>query len=255
MSVTIMWVRVLLRLPFVFLACCLASGTMVAARPLVWIAPRLQLKIRNAAFLCWGRAMCRIMGMRVDVEGEPPAGRFYLVANHVSYVDIILLASQISAAFVAKADLSRWPVLGWMFLSADTIFIDRGRRRDVLRVMKRVQKCLDRELGVLVFPEGTSGKGEEILRLKPPLLQLAAEQGQPVHHATLTYRTQGERPAHQVVCWWDDTPFVLHFLRLLGLPGFEASVRFGGEPVLAADRKALATQLRSAMEASFTPIA
>ncbi len=199
--------------------------------------------------------MCRIMGLRVEVEGEAPQGRFYLVANHVSYVDIVLLASLIPAAFVAKADLARWPILGWMFLSADTIFIDRGRKRDLLRVMKRVQKCLDRELGVLVFPEGTSSKGEEVLRFKPSLLQLAAERGHAVHYATLSYRAPGRRPAHQMVCWWDDTPFVRHLLRLLGLPYFEASVRFGNEPIHAGDRKQLAQQLRSAMAASFTPMA
>ncbi len=250
-----MSVRALLRAPFVVLAFLLASGTLAVARPLIWIAPRLQLAIRNTAFRWWGRTICRIMGIRVEVEGRAPSGRFYLVTNHVSYVDIALLASQISAAFVAKADLARWPPLGWMFLSADTIFIDRGRKRDLLRVMERVQKCLDRELGVLVFPEGTSSKGEEILRFKPSLLQLPAERGQPVHYATLTYRTQGRRPAHEMVCWWDDTPFVRHLMRLLGLPGFEATLRFGNEPILAGDRKALADQLRSAMAQGFTPIA
>ncbi len=251
---TIMSVRALLRAPLVASACLLASAIMVAARPLILVAPRLQLAIRNAAFRWWGRIMCRIMGIRVEVEGAAPSGRFYLVSNHLSYVDIIVLASEISAAFIAKVDLARWPILGWMFLSADTIFIDRGRKRDLLRVMQRAQKCLDRELGVLVFPEGTSSKGEEILGLKPSLLQLAAERGHPVHYATLSYRAPGGQPAHQVVCWWDDTPFLSHVLRLLGLPSFEASVRFGSEPVLAGDRKVLAERLRSAMADSFTPI-
>ena len=250
-----MSLRALLRVPAVVIVSVIASATMAAMRPLVLVAPRRQLQVRNAAFRWWGRSMCRIMGIRVEVEGEAPRGRFFLVANHVSYVDIIVLASQISAAFVAKAGLARWPLLGVMFLGADTIFINRARKRDVLRVMERVQGCLERDLGVLIFPEGTSGKGEEILRFKSPLLQLAVEHGQPVHHATLTYRAPGDRPTHQTVCWWDDTPFLSHLLRLLDLPFFEATVRFSSQPIAAGDRKVLAERLRSAMVERFTPIA
>ncbi len=250
-----MSLRALLRVPAVAFVTLLASGTMTAVRPLILVAPSIQLAVRNAAFRSWGRAMCRIMGIRTKVEGSAPSGRFFLVTNHVSYVDVILLASQISAAFVAKASLARWPLLGWMFLAADTIFIDRTRKRDVLRVMERLRRCLERDLGVLIFAEGTSGKGEEILRLKPSLLQSAAEHGQAVHYATMTYRIPGGRQASRWVCWWDDTPFVSHILRLFGLPYFEATVRFGDKPILAGDRKALAERLRSAMADSFTPIA
>ncbi len=250
-----MSLRAILRGPAILLVSVLASVTMTITRPLIMIVPRRQLAIRNAAFLWWGRVMCRIMGIRVRVEGQPPRGRFFLVANHVSYVDIIVLASQITAAFVAKASLARWPLLGLMFLSADTIFINRGLKRDLLRVMEQVRDCLGRDLGILVFPEGTSGKGEEILRFKSPLLQLAAERDQAVHWVTLSYRAPGDRPAHQTVCWWDDTHFLKHLVRLLGLPDFEATLRFGQAPIQAGDRKVLAERLRAAMTESFTPIA
>ena len=246
--------RTLLRVPLVVLATLFAHGTIVLSLPLRLVAPGLQLRIRNAAFSRWGRQLCRIMGMRITVEGRPPAGRFFLVANHVSYVDIMLIASQVPAAFVAKADLRGWPLLGHAFLTADTIFIDRARKKDLLRVMALVQRRMDCGLGVLVFPEGTSGKGEEVLRLKPSLLHLAAEKGYPVHWATLTYRMLDDTPAHQRVCWWDDTPFLTHLLRLLGVAGFEAVLRFGGEPVRAADRKVLAEELRAAMIRGFTPM-
>ena len=247
--------RALLRAPFIALATVLAHGTILASRLLRPFAPKLQLRIRNAAFQRWGRQICRLMGMRVKVEGRPPEGEFVLVANHVSYVDIILLASQIEAAFVAKASLSGWPFLGWAFRAADTIFIDRNRKKDLLRALDGVQEKLDRGLGVLIFPEGTSSKGEEILRLKPSLLRLAVERDYPVHFATLTYRAPGETPAHEAICWWDDTPFLSHLARLLSLPYFEATLRFGTEPISAGDRKLLAEKLRSAMQRSFTPIA
>lgn len=246
--------RVLLRTPFIVLATLLAHAIILASLPLRPIAPAFQMRLRNAAFRRWGRQLCRLLGMRITTRGRPPTGAFVLVANHVSYVDIFLLASQIQAAFVAKASLSAWPLLGWAFRAADTIFIDRGRKKDLLRVLDEVQRALDRGLGVLFFPEGTSGKGEEILPLKPSLLRFAAERDYPVHYVTLSYRAPDGARASDTVCWWDDTHFLVHLVRLLGLPRFEATLHFGAEPIQATDRKVLAERLRSAMEGEFTPM-
>lgn len=219
-----------------------------------WAPVRAQ-RLRNRVFRFWARDFCRAVGMRVRVQGRGPVGRFFLVCNHVSYTDIPLLASQVDTAFVGKADLRRWPLLGLAFRATDTIFIDRGRKRDLLRVLELVRRCLERGLGVTVFPEATSTKGETILRFKPSLLQLAAKNKQPVHYATLSYRTPpGWPPAHQLVCWWDGTPFLRHLLRLLAAPGFEARLEFGPEPISDSDRKVLADRLQAAMERSFQPI-
>ena len=75
-----------------------------------------------------------------------------------------------------------------------------------------------------------------------------------MYYATLTYRMLDDAPAHHQVCWWDETPFLTHFLRLLGVAGFEATLRFGSEPVRAGDRKLLAQELQAAMARSFTPM-
>ncbi len=247
--------RVFLRVPFITLVSLLASGTILMSAALSPFFPATQLLLRNSAFRWWGRQTGRLMGMKVNLEGQPPTGQFFLVANHVSYVDIILLAAYIDCAFVAKADLRGWPLLGWAFDNADTIFVDRGRKRDLLRAMQHVRSRLDRGLGVMIFPEGTSSKGDQVLRLKPSLLEIAAEAGKPVHYATLSYRTrQGAPPAHEAICWWDDTPFVTHLLRLLNLRSFDATLKFGTQPIAANDRKTLAEQLRSAMAEQFTPI-
>jgi 1-acyl-sn-glycerol-3-phosphate acyltransferase len=192
--------------------------------------------------------------MRIRVEGEAPQGRFFLVANHQGYTDIMLLGSQVHAAFVAKADLKSWPLLGTIFASADTIFIDRRRRKDLLRVITVIEKALDRNLGILLFPEGTSGRGDCVLPFKPALLQLPVSQGFPVYYAALTYTTGiPESPAQETVCWWGDTSFVPHIMQLLRLPGFDATIRFGREPIACADRKELAGQLHEAMSQTFTP--
>ena len=249
------WLRALvrgLRIAAVTLAASLAVLVARLLRPLV---PGPAQRLRNRTFRFWARDFCRSLGMRIETVGPRPEGSFYLVCNHVSYVDIPLLAAHVDAAFVAKADLRRWPLLGLAFGTADTIFIDRGRKRDLLRVTDRVARCLERGLGVVVFPEGTSSNGESLLRLKPSLLQLAAETGRPVSYATLSYRTaRGLPSAQKVVCWWDSTPFLRHLFRLLSLPGFEARLEFGPRPIHDPDRKVLASRLHAAMERRFQPI-
>lgn len=229
--------------------------TIVLSLPLRPFLPRGQLKIRNSVFRSWARGFARIVNMQIRVEGTPPAGDFLLVSNHVSYMDIVLLATEVDAAFVAKADLRSWPVLGRVFGTADTIFIDRGRRRDVLRVTEKIRFELDRGLGVVIFPEGTSTKGDGILPFKPPLLDFAARQELPVSFAAIHYATRdGDGPASHLICWWGDAPFLPHVLQLLRLPRFDARLVFGATPVLETDRKALATKLHEAASRAFAPI-
>lgn len=218
-------------------------------------APGVSLALRNRAFRWWGRSMVRAFGGRIRVEGTPPTGPCVLVTNHVSYIDIPLVGSQVDAAFVGKADLRHWPVAGLVMAAADTIFIDRSRKRDLLRVLEQVDQAMDRGLSVVFFPEGTSGKGDAILPLKPSLLQLAVARGLPVHWATITYRTpSGGPPPSNAVCWWGDEPLAPHYRRIMALPWFEATLHFGERPIEAADRKELAARLYEALDDSLEPM-
>jgi 1-acyl-sn-glycerol-3-phosphate acyltransferase len=107
----------------------------------------------------------------------------------------------------------------------------------------------------VLFPEGTSTSGRDVLAFRPALLAPAAELGLPVRHAALAYATPpGTPPAPDSVCWWGDAAFAGHFLRLLGLPWIEARVAFGAEPIAAADRKLLATRLQRAVADRFVPL-
>jgi 1-acyl-sn-glycerol-3-phosphate acyltransferase len=248
------WLRVIYRLTLLATATLMAATPLMLTHPIRRFAPRWQTALRNRIFRTWSWAFARTVGMRVEVVGEPPAGAFFLVVNHVSYMDVPLLGGAVDAAFVAKADLRRWPLLGAIFGWADTIFIDRSRKRDVVRVMARMAECRDRGLGVLVFPEGTSGNGDEILRFRPSLLEYPASHDLPVRYAVIRYQTPpGWPPARDTVCWWGNAPFIPHFPRLLRMPGFDAVLEFGPESHHDADRKALATTLRDAMEERFRP--
>lgn len=248
--------RVYIRLPLLVLVTLIAHGINLFSR---WFfrpfSLPLYLRGRNYAFRFWCRYFGRVCGMRLTLNGMPPKGRFFLVSNHVSYLDIIVLGQFIKAAFIAKSELRDWPVLGRVFATADTIFINRSRKKDILRVMEDVDDRLNQGLGILLFPEGTSGKGDCLMRFKPSVLQVAAENREQVYFATLSYKTpEGSPPASNSVCWWGDEGFLTHALRLTRLPHFEATVTFGDEPFIEEDRKVLSGRLREAMEEHFIPM-
>lgn len=246
--------RALIRAFLIALLTLVGQTLVFVSRPLRRVANGLQLRWRNLLFRRWGRAFLRLAGARVEITGEAPEGRFLLVVNHLSYLDIPLIAAAVDGAFVAKADLRGWPLLGWIFATLDTIFIDRGRRRDVVRVLRLVDRARQRGLGIVIFGEGGIGNCDEIRPLKPSLLELAAQRQEPVHYATLSYATPpGSPPAREAVCWLDGSPFGAHFLRMLRLPRFDAVLRFGPEPIVESDRKRLAQELRAAMQEQYTP--
>ena len=203
----------------------------------------------------WARAVSRIVGMKIRAQGAPPMPPFLLVANHLSYVDVILLAARVRGIFVARGDLARWPVLGALTRSVGTLYLDRANKRDLPRVAGKVKQALAQGCGVFFFPEGTSSDGTGVLPFKPSLLETASELAMPVSYASLSYTTPAEAPpARLSVCWWGDMTFFSHLWELLCLPGFEGRIAFGGEPLLASDRKLLAANLREAIRTRFEPV-
>lgn len=204
----------------------------------------------------WSRAFLRVLGVRVAWRGPAPDPPFLLAANHLSYLDILVLSSRLPTTFVAKAEIASWPVLGPLCSSFGTLFVDRSRKSDLPRLLGRLGAALAAGSGVVFFPEGTSSAGGGVLPFRSPLLALPAASGHPVHAAALAYRTPpGEEPAHLAVCWWGDMPFSPHLASLLGLSRIEATVSVAPEPLVDADRKALALVLREAVLGEFSPSA
>jgi 1-acyl-sn-glycerol-3-phosphate acyltransferase len=191
----------------------------------------------------------------VRVEGRAPEPPFVLVSNHLSYLDILVLGTELRCVFVAKAEIDRWPVFGALCRSVATIFIDRRAKRELHRILAEMETTLAAGQGIVIFPEGTSSAGHDVLAFRSPLLDLPVRLGRPVHWATLGYRVPpGAPPAHLVVAWWADMPFGPHVRALLRLEWIEATLRLGGAPIAAEDRKHLAERLRAEVVARFEPM-
>jgi 1-acyl-sn-glycerol-3-phosphate acyltransferase len=238
-----------------------AYGAMLVLGVPVDLARRIRGRRRRAYALrgrilrLWSRSMVRALKVRVEVTGTPPTPPFFLVSNHLSYLDVVVYGSQVPCVFVARGDLADWPVAGRLSRSAGTVYIDRGRKRDIPRVLGRIDEVLADGAGVIVFPEGTSSAGEHVLPFRASLLDIPARDATPVSWSAISYRpVPGAPPPHRTVCWWGGMPFGSHALALLALPEIRAVIAWGDAPIADRDRKALAQRLHSAVDRRFRPV-
>jgi 1-acyl-sn-glycerol-3-phosphate acyltransferase len=206
-------------------------------------------KSARAARALWlqriSRRALRIFKFTAQVAGPVPS-RGLLVSNHLSYLDIPVMASLTPAVFVAKHEIKSWPVIGWLARLAGTLFIDRDRRMDVAPVNAAVQTVLDGGALVVVFPEGTSSDGQTVLPFKSSLLEPATRQIHSLAISLIQYELD-DGDAGNDVCYWSDVTFFAHLLNLLSKRTFRATVRFAPIPSFDANRKELAEQLHSEM--------
>jgi 1-acyl-sn-glycerol-3-phosphate acyltransferase len=159
------------------------GGLFVVLVAGMWVTapwPRRRLGWRNSIVGRWARGLGRIVNMRVTILGPRPKAPFFLVANHLSYCDIVLLLGHVPGVFVAKKELNEWPVIGYLTRLVGTIFVDRNSRRDAKRVLQAIDQRVASGDGVIVFPEGTSSSGGDVHPMRTALFEWAAQTGKPV---------------------------------------------------------------------------
>ena len=206
-------------------------------------------------FHAWARTLLRILGVRLHVQGTPPVPPFLLVSNHLSYLDVLVLAAIARPVFISRGDVADWPFAGRLARSVGTIFVNRDLKRDLTRVAADIEDRLGRSLGVVLFAEGTSTDGTDVLPFKPSLLEPVARAGRPAHYASLAYETPDDGPpARDAVCWWGDMEFGPHLRGLLGIRRIDARVTFGNEPIASSDRRVLAEELWQAVRRQHRPL-
>lgn len=210
---------------------------------------------RNLFMRSWAHGVAFFFNIQIDVVGDPPEAPFFIVSNHMSYLDIVPLYLNLRCTFVAKKEVRSWPVVGFMVKAVGVIFIDRNRRGDVKRVNELLNKSLNEYQGMIVFPEGTSSGGRDVLPFHTSLLQLPATANQPVHYCSLYYETGiGDPPADHSVCFYGAREsFTQHIWKFAKTRSIYCKITFGQEPVQSTDRKELAEKLHQKIEGIFRP--
>jgi 1-acyl-sn-glycerol-3-phosphate acyltransferase len=189
-------------------------GLLYAALLFPWIGRRW----RDAAVITWSRLLLLIIGVRLESAGLPPQpnaplpsparGRgaggegggaatppslgALLLINHTSWLDVFSIAAVVPARFVAKAEIGRWPVFGWLAIVVGTLFVERGRRHAVMRTNQAVAERLRSGQLIGIFPEGTTTDGSRLLPFHANLVQPAIDLGVPLRPVGVRFTQRGE---------------------------------------------------------------
>jgi 1-acyl-sn-glycerol-3-phosphate acyltransferase len=222
---------------------------IIALIDYVCTAAFISKKRKRIARANWLHRACRrhlkIYSCEYSSSGPVPKSGL-LVSNHLSYLDIFLIAAITPAVFVSKSEVRAWPMIGWLTSLAGTIFIVRERRTQVGAVNREINSALDDGTLVVVFPEGTSTNGEQVLPFRSSLLEPATAGDHPISTGYLHYELDGG-DARNEVCYWGNHIFFPHAVNLLGKRRVRATMRFGIFQRTTDDRKELAMQLREAV--------
>ena len=166
--------------------------------------------------------ICRKIGVAIEVIGTaPPPGPCVVVANHVSWVDTVVMPSLVHGTCVAKCEVARWPLIGPLTERLGILFVDRGCPWSGAVVLRRALRALECGLAVAAFPEGTTTSGDELLPFRRGIFGVARRLGVPVITAAVRY----EDPR---LAWVGDADFLGHFLRrVASRPATPVRVTFG----------------------------
>jgi 1-acyl-sn-glycerol-3-phosphate acyltransferase len=212
----------------------------------VWLAGRRHdIRARCEWMSRSARALMKCVNLRAEYQGQPPHVGL-LVSNHLSYLDILVFGARQPAVFVSKADVRNWPALGYLAKLAGTLFVRRERRADVSPLNTQMTALLKAGLLVVVFPEGTSSDGQQVLPFFSSLLEPAVESACAVTPAFIRYEV-ADGVAADEVCYWRDMTFGPHFLNLLTKREIRATVCFGVGRAAGNDRKQLSRELHEAV--------
>lgn len=226
-----------------------AHGMAIVA--LRW--PSLNAAARHQRIAWWAGKLLRLMGIGLDARGTYRPGASLLVANHVSWLDILAVHAVCpQARFVSKADVRHWPLMGWLVGAVGTLFIERERKRDALRVVHQTAEALRAGDTVAVFPEGTTGDGHALLPFHANLLQAAIATATPIQPVALRY----SQPGHAVspaVAWLGDATLVSSLWTIAMADGVVVRVTaLLPQATAHADRRALGEHLRALVAAAMT---
>ena len=201
---------------------------------------------RQAWVQGWSRRLLGHLGVVLRVQGEAPAtGPLLVLANHVSWLDIVVINAAAPCRFVSKADVRGWPLVGGLVEGAGTLFIERDRRRDAMRVVHLMAERLRAGDRLAVFPEGTTSDGRSLLHFHANLLQAAVATDTPVQLLGLRYTDARSGARHDAPAYVGDTTLLGSLWRTLSARDLQAELHVcEPESAQGRDRRTWAEALR-----------
>lgn len=210
---------------------------------------RLDAGQRREQVRRWSQRMLAALDIALEVDGTARPGAKLFVANHISWLDIVAINAVAPARFVSKAEVRHWPLINRLVDAADTLYVERERRRDALRVVHQVAEALQAGDTVAVFPEGTTGDGHALLPFHANILQAAIATEQPVQPIALRY-ADARHAVSPAVAYVGDTTLVQSLWWVAGAQGLRIRVSLlPAEGSRHLDRRALAERVRGLIDA------
>lgn len=203
------------------------------------------------ALMQWEMRVCLyLLGVRLKVLGQPTDRPALIVANHISWLDILVIGSAVSSCFLSKAEVQKWPIIGKITIRYGTIFIHRGQDSHIVR--DEITRRLSDNTSVTLFPEGTTSDGASVRPFFPRLLAAAIETNTLIQPLTLQYRNGGKRS--EVVPFTRDQSLLRHAIGLMKQKHTDAILCFADtiDPQ-GHDRRSLAEQTHQAVLSKLKP--
>jgi lyso-ornithine lipid O-acyltransferase len=219
---------------------------LLLAAALDWWVRRPRVGVDGSVWVHgWCRRIVKVLGVEWSVVGELP-DRGAVVSNHLSYLDVLLYSAVRPFVMVAKSEVRRWSLIGWLTSRAGTVYVTRGGGPPTYPGVNAAMAAAYRSgLPVLFFPEATTTDGSEVLLFRRGLFHSVLNEGVPLQVAALRYSLDDNRGSvEEDVCWWGDALLAPHLWRLLGLRGVRAEICFGGEVKDRRDRFCLSEAAR-----------
>lgn len=192
------------------------------------VYPYFSLPVQRRMMQRWASGLLSILAIRLQCRGEPPSlemPRALLAANHVSWLDVCVLMAVCPVRFVAKTEISRWPVLGRLSRNVGTLFIERARRGDTLRINQQIDAVLQTGERVAVFPEGTTTDGRQLNHFHASLLQSGVTADALLYPVAIGYRERAGGICLQAA--YIEPSLVLSLKKILSQPRIDALLIFG----------------------------
>jgi lyso-ornithine lipid O-acyltransferase len=206
-------------------------GVVVFKKKLAWT---LRQRQRIARHLVW------FMNITIHQSGTPKDGNFLFIGNHRSYADPIMAAVAVAFLPVAKAEVEKWPLIGWGARITGVLYVKRESKQSRTDTRMAIREGLKAGDPVLIYPEGTTSSGALTLPFRASAFQVAAELNVPVVPITLHYGDPEDN-------WGGTESFVTHFLHTFSKPKMNVWLDFGA-PILDANWESLLAKTQAAID-------